>query len=257
MTQKHRLLQKQAQKVLMGLAESREAFDAGELRFFQERLRSSQTWRLVPSIDPKTFAYLDIETTGLGFPPEASSTTIAVMINGELFVEHEREAKRELLERLESDAKMVVTFNGLSFDLPFLRREFGLELKLPHIDLRVWLRRHGLKGGLKAIQLECADRVHQRSSMDIDGFDAVRLWRMHERGVPRALETLMTYNAEDSVCLQPLLELAFEKEMELAPWLGLSPLKPMPPLAKITTVVDPFVYGLLRGEESWNVPEGW
>ena len=150
----------------------------------------------------------------------------------------------------------MVTFNGLCFDLPFLRQEFDLELGMPHVDLRVWLRRHDLKGGLKAIQAALPE-VHQRSSMDIDGFDAVRLWRMHKRGVPRALETLMTYNAEDSVCLQPLLYLAYARELEAHSHLRLQSLPEAPVLPAISTQVDPFVYGLLRGEEQWNGPEGW
>lgn len=246
---------KKAQAVAVGLEESRTAFESGEYKYFQDRLKSAHTWRLVPSC-AESIAYLDIETTGLGFPPVSHSTTIAVLFKGELLVEHEPKKKEALLERLQEEAKLMVTFNGLSFDLPYLRREFDLELGMPHVDLRVWLRRHDLKGGLKAIQAALPE-VHQRGSMDIDGFDAVRLWRMHKRGVPRALETLMTYNAEDSICLQPLLYLAYERELANHQHLPIAQLPEAPPLPEITTQVCPFVYGLLRGEETWNVPEGW
>jgi hypothetical protein len=93
--------------------------------------------------------------------------------------------------------------------------------------------------------------------MDIDGFDAVRLWRMHKRGVPRALETLMTYNAEDSLVLQPLMHIAFERELSRHTHLPLRSLEAPPPLPAIGTDVCSYVYSLLRGEETWSVPEGW
>jgi len=246
---------KKAATVAAGLEESRAAFESGEFRYFAERMKGAHMWRLIPECQD-SIAYLDIETTGLGFPPESHSTTIAVLWKGELFVEHEPSRKQALLERLEAEAKMVVTFNGLCFDLPFLRNETGLELRMPHVDLCVWFRRHDIRGGLKAIQ-RAFPEVHQRSSMDIDGFDAVRLWRMHKRGVPRALETLMTYNAEDSLVLQPLLRIAYEREFERHPHLPLRGLDEAPALPPIQTEVDSYVYSLLRGEESWSVPEGW
>ena len=253
---------KKAQKLAIAIEESRSALEAGEFRYFQERLKSAHAWRLLPhcleNAESDSIAYLDIETTGLGFPPMAHSTTIAVMFNGELFVEHEPSKKRELMERVEREAKVIVTFNGASFDLPFLRKELGLELPNAHVDLCVWFRRHDVRGGLKAIQLSYPE-VHQRSSMDIDGFDAVRLWRMHKRGVPRALETLMTYNAEDTVCLAPLLRIAYERVLQTYAPSGF--LRELPvstkPLPQIQTEVCSYVYQLLRGEESWNVPEGW
>jgi uncharacterized protein YprB with RNaseH-like and TPR domain len=246
---------KKASSVAAALDESRAAFESGEYKYFAERMKGAHMWRLVPEC-ADSIAYLDIETTGLGFPPMSESTTIAILFKGEIFVEHTAKKKRELLERIQNEAKMVVTFNGLCFDMPFLRHETELPLALLHVDLRVWFRRHGLTGGLKAIQRACPD-VHQRSSMDIDGFDAVRLWRMHKRGVPRALETLMTYNAEDSLVLEPLLYLAYEREKSRMSHLPMRDLPAAGALPKLATEVDSFVYGLLRGQESWNVPEGW
>jgi len=246
---------KKASTIALALEESRAAFEAGEFRFFAERMKSTHMWRLVPEC-ADSIAYLDIETTGLGFPPMSHSTTIAVLFKGEIIVEHDYEKKRDLLERLQSEAKMIVTFNGLCFDLPFLRHEYDLPLAIPHVDLRVWFRRHEITGGLKAIQ-RAFPQVHQRSSMDIDGFDAVRLWRMHKRGVPRALETLMTYNAEDSLCLAPLLYLAYERELARHSHLPVRALPELQPLPVLQTEVDPFVYALLRGEESWQAPEDW
>ncbi len=245
---------KKAQKCLVGLEESRAALEAGELGFFGERLGNAHTWRMIPSCED-SIAYLDIETTGLGFPPVSHSTTVAVSFRGELFVEHEPQKKRALFEKLEREAKMWVTFNGLCFDLPFLRRELGLKFAQPHVDLRVWFNKHGLKGGLKKIQLGFP-QVHQRSSMDIDGFDAVRLWRMHKRGVPGALETLMTYNAEDTIVLESLMCIAWQMERDRLTEFAL-PERAEAKLPVITTRVHESVYDLLRGRASWEVPDGW
>ncbi len=245
---------KKISQVLMELEESRAALDANELTYFQSRLKSAEMWRLLPLVEGE-IAYLDIETTGLGFPPEIHSTTIAVYFRGELFVEHEPSRKLDLLKRLDTEAKMFVTFNGLSFDLPFLRRETGLQLSQAHLDLRVWLRRHGFTGGLKKIQ-SSLPQIHQRASQDIDGFDAVRLWRMHKKGIPKALETLMTYNAEDTIVLEALVHLAYEMEIAAKTFLPLKS-NPRPVMPTIQTQVDDYVYDLLRGRESWDVPAEW
>jgi uncharacterized protein YprB with RNaseH-like and TPR domain len=245
---------KKASAVAAALEESRLALESDEFQFFQERMKGAHVWRLLPRCRD-SIAFLDIETTGLGFPPASHSTSIAITFRGELFVEHEHEKKRELLERIENEAKLLVTFNGLCFDMPFLRHEFGRAFAMPHLDLRVWFRRLGFTGGLKRIQQGFSE-VPQRDSMDIDGFDAVRLWRMHQRGMPNALETLMSYNAEDTVVLEALMYLAYAREREAHSHLPL-PILECPVLPEIPMKVCPRVYAILRGEEAWPLPKDW
>lgn len=242
---------KKAAKVLIGIEESRAALDMGEYQFFQNKFKGPEKWRCLPALmskdQCKQIAYLDIETTGLGFPPAAYSTSIAVLFGGELFVEYKHEKKRDLMRRLQDEAACFVTFNGASFDLPFLRREFDLELRNPHVDLRYWMTKHGHRGGLKKIQQAFAE-VRQRDSMDIDGYDAVRLWRMHEWGVERALETLMTYNAEDTVVLEQLMYCCLNLEAAFNPHLRLTTYE-IPMCPPIPYRVCPDVYRKLR--EPW------
>ncbi len=215
-------------KVLRALDLSRSALSVGDLRYFQRTLGSANVWRMLPYVQ-ESIAYLDIESTGTGFPPYAHSTSIAISYKGQLYVEHEMGAKRRLLSDLHAEAKMWCTFSGLSFDIPFLRREFGLPFDGLHLDLRVWLGRQGHRGGLKKIQVEFSD-IPTRSSMDIDGYDAVRLWRLHLQGVEGALETLMCYNAEDTVVLEALTEKAWQKEiLALSEIFELSPRAPYSP----------------------------
>ena len=149
-----------------------------------------------------------------------------------------------MVEWLDREAHLLVSFNGSSFDLPFLRREYGVKLAQAHLDLRFWFKRLGHGGGLKAIQTRFPT-VHQRASMDIDGYDAVKLWRLHRRGVPNALETLMTYNAEDTIVLEQLMHLGFDLEAESRPHLGI-PRYAMPAAPVIGTRVCELVYRMLR-----------
>lgn len=240
---------KRAQALAAALAECRAAHAAGELAYFQSRFKGADLWRLLPGLLAQgrqdEIAYLDIETTGLGFPPSCVSTTIAVLFRGKLELEHQHERKRLLMRELERDAHMLVTFNGSTFDLPFLRREFKLTLAQPHLDLRYWMSRLGRRGGLKAIQ-QGFPEVPQRSSMDIDGFDAVRLWNLHRRGVPQALETLYTYNAEDTLVLEHLMYVGLNAEAERHAHLGMKPYAP-PQRRAIPHEVCPHVYRMLRG----------
>ncbi len=237
-----------ATKIVAALDASQAAFDTAEFEYFQNLFKGSDIWRLLPAFLKKgmahQIAYLDIETTGLGFPPESKSTTIAVLFGGELFIEHEEKRKAQLLQKIESEAKMLVTFNGGPFDLPFLRREFQLSLRQTHLDLRFWFAKLNHKGGLKSIQTRFYE-VPQRASMDIDGFDAVKLWRLHQRGVPRALETLMTYNAEDTVVLEHLMYCGLNLESQKRSALRL-PTYACPNQIEIPTRVCPEVYKILR-----------
>lgn len=239
---------KRAQTIARCLNDCRIAHQQGKLEYFQERLKSSDMWRLLPGFLASgladDIAYLDIETTGLGFPPECASTTIAVLFRGKLEVEHAYERKRLLMKELERDARMFVTFNGSTFDLPFLRREFQVQLRQPHIDLRYWMANLGRRGGLKAIQ-KSFQEIPQRKSMDIDGFDAVRLWNLHRRAVPFALETLMTYNAEDTVVLEQLIYCGLNLESKRHGELKL-PVYTLPAKRHIPFGVSEEVYRMLR-----------
>lgn len=235
-----------AKKLALAIDESQAAHESGEIQYFQPKFKGAEMWRLLPSFIQKNsaIAYLDIETTGLGFPPQCQSTTISVLFKGQLHIEHDRLRKLQLLESVQAEAELLVTFNGGTFDLPFLRREFGLQLRQTHLDLRYWMARLDHKGGLKKVQ-KAFQEIHQRQSMDIDGFDAVRLWNLHLRGVPKALETLMTYNAEDTVVLEQLIFCGLNLEALNRPGLQLATYK-IPLVPKIPTQVCPFVYRALR-----------
>lgn len=101
------------------------------------------------------------------------------------------------------EAKLLVTFNGEEFDLPFLGCAFGIDVDIPHIDLMNPCRRLGLNGGLKLIERQVGIK---RDRSDLSGEDAVRLWREYERGNDVSLDALINYNREDVMNLKALMD---------------------------------------------------
>jgi uncharacterized protein YprB with RNaseH-like and TPR domain len=235
------------------LAASNEAYQRNDLYYFYQTMPREHLWRLLPGRLDEV-AYLDIETTGMGRPPACHSTTITFYHRGEVLQEHDRERKRLLIDKVLAESSILCTFFGECFDVPFLQQEYGIEFRKAHLDLCHWMKRLGHQGGLKKIQKRFPE-IPLRESLDIDGFDAVRLWQMHRRGVEGALETLLTYNAEDTIVLAPLLAKAFnlelERQVKMNPTVFESARHSMRPLAipalpALHTGVSRSVYNLLR-----------
>ncbi|PSQ01900.1 exonuclease [Halobacteriales archaeon QS_5_70_17] len=186
----------------------RERLADGDARFFHDAFPSSHRWRLYENFRSEA-CFFDIETTGLSQYSD-DVTTVSLHRDGEtrtyvndpdppvgdpLTVEALREELR--------DAPLLVTFNGKRFDVPFLEEAFDLSLDAPHIDLMYPCKQLGLTGGLKAVERELGV---ERDRPDVDGREAVRLWRRYERGAADALETLVSYNRDDAANLRLLMD---------------------------------------------------
>ena len=179
-----------------------------DARYFSEKIPRRESWRMYADFR-NSAAFLDIETTGLS--PQSSIVTLVGILDTDgyhAFV-YDRNLSdlREALEKYD----LIVTYNGASFDLPFVEHHFGSVFKhKAHIDLRFALGRLGLKGGLKSIESRMG--VGRPSSLSsLNGYDAVRMWRMWSRGNEGALQTLIRYNAEDVLSLPKLAEIAYRK----------------------------------------------
>ncbi|WP_254824444.1 ribonuclease H-like domain-containing protein [Haloglomus halophilum] len=193
--------------------EAPERLDDRDAGFFDERLPSSERWRLYEDFRDEA-AFFDIETTGLDEHRD-SVTTVSVHRDGETRTlvngggtspDHEPLTREHLDDAL--DAPLLVTFNGIRFDQPFLETSFDWTTDAAHLDLMYPCKRLGLDGGLKTIE---QDVGIDRDRPDISGRDAVRLWREYERGDASSLETLVSYNREDTVNLRRLMDLVGER----------------------------------------------
>ena len=176
--------------------------EMGDSAFFDEAFPSSVRWRLYENFREEAL-FFDIETTGLNQEYD-TVTTVSYHLAGETttLVQGD-DLTTENLQRAFDDAGLLVSFNGVRFDQPFLETSFGLDVECPHLDLMYPCKTLGLSGGLKAIE---NDIGLERDRPDLSGRDAVRLWRQHESGVDGALETLISYNREDTVNLKTLAE---------------------------------------------------
>ena len=194
---------RQLDKIKDELGRSEEALRGGNADYFARTLPSREHWRLYPDFRART-AFLDIETTGFS-PSYATVTCVTVHGGGKTRTLVQGEDLEELGSVLRPFA-LLVTFNGSQFDVPFLAAHFP-ETRFPsaHADLRWIFQRQGLTGGLKAIEHRL--RIGNRSGVEgVDGWEAVRLWHQHRRGVKGALEQLVAYNQADTVNLEPLME---------------------------------------------------
>ena len=157
----------------------------------------------------------------------------------------EFEAVPEALARY----RVLVTYNGSTFDLPFLEREFGIRLNQAHIDLRYVLKSLGLGGGLKNCE-RCLG-IQRQGMENIDGSMAVLLWRDYRRrGDPRALETLLAYNVQDTLNLETLMVEAYNRKLESTPFAASHRLPPAQTPSNPFTADEQLVARLLR-ENPW------
>ncbi len=142
-------------------------------------------------------AYLDIETT---FANSISVIGIYRPDRGTIQLVGAGIRDIALFEALEG-IETIVTFNGASFDLPFIRKSLYVDLKqdFEHCDLMYICRKRGLRGGLKKIEALVGIT---RDTAGLTGYDAPRLWERYETYDNReALRVLLQYNREDVVNL--------------------------------------------------------
>lgn len=116
-----------------------------------------------------------------------------------------------------AEFKLLVTFNGKTFDLPFIKKFLEIELPQAHIDLRYVMKRLGYSGGLKEIERRVGiDRDDLKS---VDGYFAVTLWNEYKRrSNEAALETLLAYNCADVINLEQLMVLAYNENVRATPF---------------------------------------
>ena len=166
-------------------------------------LKRGEEWRLYDKFKDDA-AYLDIETDGL----DRGSLVTVVTVHrkkGTVTLTHGMDLNAETLQDALEGSKLLVTLNGKCFDVPVLRYSFpSVDLDMPHFDLRYGCGRVGLRGGLKNIE-KVIGIGRSDDILDVDGEEAVRLWKNWERrGDSESLRILTEYNRADTVNLESL-----------------------------------------------------
>ncbi len=113
--------------------ESLERLEAGDARHFAEALPSNQQWRLFPEF-ADSVAYLDIETTGLGGPGDY--ITCVGLYDGRSIRTYVHGQNLEDFRDDIRDCRLLVTYNGKTFDVPFIRNYLALRMEPAHVALR-------------------------------------------------------------------------------------------------------------------------
>jgi len=182
---------------LENLALSKEKLDKNDIRYFVDNLPTKEHWRILAKyFDEATF--FDIETTGLRWS-ESQITVITAFKDYKLHSFVYQDNLDDFLN-LVDESKLLVSFNGNSFDIPFVERSFNIPyINCPYIDLR-WIAYHrGYRCGLKDI--EKTMNIGRPSELaDVDGYEAILLFYRWQSGEEDAKYKLIKYCQADTLC---------------------------------------------------------
>ncbi|MBI2208461.1 ribonuclease H-like domain-containing protein [Candidatus Woesearchaeota archaeon] len=196
------------------ILQARKALYSQDSSYFKKILPQAEYYRLYDFFKDEA-VFLDIETTGLdrnndditviGLFDGIETKTMIKGINFDL-----KELKNEL-----SKYKLIVTFNGSSFDVPFINRLYPHLLpNIPNFDVKSITNKLNLKGGLKEIE----KKLGIERNKIIEGFyggDALALWRMYRAtGDDYYLKLLVEYNEEDVINLKTIADYCVDKLRE-------------------------------------------
>ena len=185
------------------------ALERGDAAFFAKNLPLAEHWQLY-KVFGDSVRYLDIETTGLirGY----NVVTMVGIYNGQKYqaLIRGKGLTNSALQRALQGCKLIVTYYGRVFDVPFLRNAYPrVDWNYPHFDLCFAGRRLGLKGGLKGVEKSLG--IERPGEIEhVDGFEAVRLWYRYTGGSKKALNHLIAYNEADTTNLAHIAPLVYD-----------------------------------------------
>jgi len=172
--------------------------------------------------------FLDIETCGLsGVPVFLIGLALIgeeTLVLRQLFARDYTEERSLLSElgRLLGEFDFLVTFNGKSFDVPFLRdrathHRMSLRLEIPHLDL-LWMARRRWKAVLPDCKLKTLEWhvLRRRRAGDVWGFEIPGLYHDYvQRGEPHRLIPVFHHNMLDVVAMVELIPAIFDPDTEV------------------------------------------
>ena len=182
--------------------------------YFKNLLPQSEYYRLYDFFKEDCI-FLDIETTGLDSKNDDitliglfDGVNTKTMIKG---INFDYKALKEELQKY----KLIVTFNGSSFDVPFINKIYpNLLPNIPNFDIKSVTDRLSLKGGLKEIEKKLGIKRNKIIERFYGG-DALTLWKMYRAtGDDYYLKLLIEYNEEDIINLKTIADYCVSKLKE-------------------------------------------
>ena len=184
------------------IKEAQEALLKNESSFFMGKIPSAEMWRLYDYFKEES-CFLDIEVDSYG---KITVVGISNYYHTNTWVQGINLNKIEIQKELQK-YKLIVTFNGASFDLPKLKKQMGIKITIPHIDLKPLCVKLGLKGGLKEVE----KILNLKRPPHLYG-NPVELWKaFHASGDREYLELLINYNKEDVENLKLVMDWCYKE----------------------------------------------
>jgi len=181
---------------------AQEALLNNDSSFFIGKMSSTQMWRLYEYFKDES-CFLDIETDSYG---KITVVGISNYYHTNSWVRNINLDKIELQQELQK-YKLIITFNGAAFDLPKLKKQIGIKITIPHIDLKPLCVKLGLIGGLKEVERT----LNLKRPPHLYG-NPVELWKaLHASGDREYLELLIDYNKEDVENLKLIMDWCYKE----------------------------------------------
>jgi hypothetical protein len=184
------------------ITRARRALLEDDPSYFIGKLPQKEMWRLYDDFKDDC-CYLDVEIDSYG-------RIVLVGLSDYFTTKHFVSGaylEKATIERELSRYKLLVTFNGSSFDVPKLQKQLNIHVTMPHIDLKPLCIHLGLTGGLKKVE----QQLHLKRPQHLRG-SPVDLWKtFHASGDREWLELLIHYNAEDIENLKVIMEYCYKE----------------------------------------------
>ncbi len=195
------------------ILEARKQLYSFNSSYFIDKLPSTEIWRLYDFFKEDA-VYLDIETNGLNLNNDITVIGLFDGINTKIMVK-DINLDFDYLKKELQNYKLIVTYNGSSFDLPFIKKRYNILPNIPNFDLKTACQRVGLKDGLKNIEKNIGIKRNNIIE-NFRGGDALTLWKMYKAtGDDYYLNLLVEYNEEDVINLKQIANFVVEKLKEV------------------------------------------
>jgi uncharacterized protein YprB with RNaseH-like and TPR domain len=181
--------------------------------YFNDKLPAAENWRLYDFFKDEAI-FLDIETTGVKSFDDVAVVGLFNGLDTKTMIKGLNLNFYALKQELKK-YKLIITFNGATFDVPFLKKRYpDLIPDVPIFDVRTVCARVGLTGGLKEIEKKLGIKRNPIIEKFYGG-DPLCLWRMHRAtGDEYYLRLLVEYNEEDVINLKKIAEYCISKLKE-------------------------------------------